>query len=78
MCAHYLGALSGRGLAATSQARRLSALRQFFRFLLAEGHRADDPTATAERPKPRRHLPKVLSVADVDRLLEAARERGRR
>jgi integrase/recombinase XerD len=69
----YLGALPGRGLAATSQARRLSALRQFFRFLLAEGHRADDPTATAERPKPRRHLPKVLSVADVERLLETAR-----
>ncbi len=69
----YLGALAGRGLAASSQARRLSALRQFFRFLLAEGHRADDPTATAERPKPRRHLPKILSIADVDRLLEAAR-----
>jgi integrase/recombinase XerD len=69
----YLHALSGRGLAASSQARRLSALRQFFRFLVAEGHRADDPTATAERPKPRRHLPKVLSVGDVDRLLESAR-----
>src|SRR4051812_43746259 len=53
----YLHTLSGRGLAASSQARRLSALRQFFRFLVAEGHRADDPTATAERPKPRRHLP---------------------
>jgi integrase/recombinase XerD len=70
----YLHALSGRGLAASSQARRLSALRQFFRFLLAEKHRGDDPTATAERPKPRRHLPKVLSVDDVDRLLEAARQ----
>ena len=50
----YLGGLTARGLAANSQARRLSALRQFFRFLVAEGHRADDPTATAERPKPRR------------------------
>ncbi len=69
----YLGALARRGLAASSQARRLSALRQFFKFLLAEGIRDDDPTATAERPKPRRHLPKVLSVADVDGLLEAAR-----
>ncbi len=69
----YLAALAKRGLAASSQARRLSALRQFFRFLVAEGQRSDDPTATAERPKPRRHLPKVLSVADVDRLLEAAR-----
>ena len=57
----YLAGLPERGLAASSQARRLSALRQFFRFLVAEGHRADDPTATAERPKPRRHLPKMLS-----------------
>ena len=69
----YLAALPGRGLAASSQARRLSALRQFFRFQLAEGNRADDPTATAERPKPRRHLPKVLSVDDVETLLNAAR-----
>ena len=68
----YLSDLSGRGLAAASQARRLSALRQFFRFLVAESLRGDDPTATAERPKPRRSLPKLLSVADVDRLLEAA------
>ena len=69
----YLSGLAGRGYAATSQARRLSALRQFFRFLLAEGLRDDDPTGTAERPKPRRGLPKLLSVADVDRLLDAAR-----
>ena len=69
----YLASLSERGLAATSQARRLSALRQFFKFLVADGIRADDPTATAERPKPRRHLPMVLSVGDVDKLLEAAR-----
>jgi integrase/recombinase XerD len=70
----YLVDLAGRGLAASSQARRLSALRQFFRFLVAEGLRADDPTATAERPKPRRSLPRLLSVAEVDRLLAAARE----
>jgi integrase/recombinase XerD len=69
----YLSELPKRGLAASSQARRLSALRQFFRFQVAEGHRADDPTATAERPKPRRHLPKVLSVEDVEALLDAAR-----
>jgi integrase/recombinase XerD len=69
----YLSELPERGLAASSQARRLSALRQFFRFQIAEGLRSDDPTATAERPKPRRHLPKVLSVEDVETLLDAAR-----
>jgi integrase/recombinase XerD len=69
----YLASLAGRGLAATSQARRLSALRQFFKFLVADAIRDDDPTATAERPKPRRPLPSVLSVEDVDRLLETAR-----
>jgi integrase/recombinase XerD len=70
----YLASLAGRGFAPSSQARRLSALRQFFGFLMAEGLREDDPTATAERPKPRRPLPKLLSVDDVDRLLQAARE----
>ena len=69
----YLTGMASRGLAATSQARRLSALRQFFRFLVADGLREDDPTGTAERPKPRRSLPKILSVDDVDRLLAAAR-----
>jgi integrase/recombinase XerD len=69
----YLSALAKRGFAPSSQARRLSALRQFFRFLVAEGIREDDPASAAERPKPRRALPKVLTVADVDRLLEAAR-----
>jgi integrase/recombinase XerD len=69
----YLSSLPQRGLAANSQARRLSALRQFFRFQLAEGNRDDDPTATAERPKPRPRLPRLLSVAEVSRLLETAR-----
>jgi integrase/recombinase XerD len=69
----YLTDLPKRGLAASSQARRLSALRQYFRFQVAEGNRDDDPTATAERPKPRPHLPKVLSLKDVEQLLEAAR-----
>jgi integrase/recombinase XerD len=71
---HYLAGLSARGLAPASQARRLSALRQFFRFLLAEGLRPDDPTSTAEPPKARRALPKIMSVEEVDRLLAAARE----
>jgi integrase/recombinase XerD len=69
----YIVGLARRGLAASSQARKLSALRQFFKFLVAEGLRDDDPTATAARPKPRRSLPKVLTVGEVDRLLAAAR-----
>ena len=68
----YLGVLGRRALAPASQARHLSALRQFFRFLVAEGERADDPSAALESPKARRGLPKVLSVGDVDLLLEAA------
>ena len=72
----YLQTLSGRGLAASSQARKLSALRQFFRFLYAEGLRGDDPAASVESPKPSRPLPKILSVDDVDVLLETARRRA--
>ena len=56
-------------------ARRLSALRQFFRFLLNQGVRADDPTALIESPKLPRSLPKYLSESEVDALLAAARAR---
>jgi integrase/recombinase XerD len=69
----YLGALADRSFAATSVARRLSAIRQLYRFLYAEGHRGDDPSAVIEGPKRGRTLPKVLSIADVDRLLAQAR-----
>jgi integrase/recombinase XerD len=69
----YLGALDKRGFAATSVARRLSAIRQLYRFLLAEGHRRDDPAAILAGPKRGRTVPKVLSIAEVDRLLAAAR-----
>ena len=68
----YLESLSTKGFAATSQARRLSALRQFFRFLYAEGHRTDDPTATVDAPRKSRPLPKTLSVEDVTRMLDLA------
>jgi integrase/recombinase XerD len=68
----YLGELSQRGLKATTAARRLSATRQLYRFLYTEGHRSDDPAAVLEGPKRQRALPKILSVADVDRLLRAA------
>ena len=67
-----LESLAARGFAASSQARRLSSLRQFFRFLYAEGRRADDPTSTLDSPRKDRALPKILSVADVGRLLDRA------
>jgi integrase/recombinase XerD len=69
----YLSTLADSGFKASSVARRLSAIRQLFRFLYAEGHRGDDPAAVLEGPKRGRALPKVLSIKDVDRLLEAAR-----
>ena len=70
----YLGDLSGRGFSAASVARRLSAVRQLYRFLYAEGNRKDDPAAAIEGPKRGRPLPKVLSIGHVDQLLAAARE----
>jgi integrase/recombinase XerD len=68
----HLEALAGAGLSAASSARRLSAIRQFHRFLCADSLRADDPTRIVASPRTRRPLPKVLSVAEVDRLLERA------
>jgi integrase/recombinase XerD len=64
--------LAGRGFAPSSQSRRLSALRQFYRFLHTEGMRGDDPTGIIDSPRKARSLPKILSVADVSRLLEQA------
>src|SRR6516164_1593142 len=68
----YLEQLSRRGLKATTAARRLSAIRQLYRFLYTEGHRADDPAAVLEGPKRQRVLPKTLTLAEVERLLRAA------
>ncbi len=68
----HLGALEAAGLSPASRARRLSAIRQLFRFLLSEGWRADDPAARIAGPRPGRRLPGTLSVEEVDRLLEAA------
>jgi len=70
----YLGRLSARGFSAASVARRLSAIRQLYRFLYAEGNRKDDPAAAIEGPKRGRALPKVLSVSHVDQLLATARK----
>jgi integrase/recombinase XerD len=68
----YLGELSRRSLRASTVARRLSAIRQLYRFLYAEGRRRDDPAAVLEGPKRARPLPKTLTLAEVDRLLRAA------
>ncbi|MBD3837432.1 tyrosine recombinase [Brevundimonas sp.] len=64
--------LSRRGLSAATAARRRSAVRQFYRFALAEGWRADDPSRRLDAPKQGRALPKVLSRDEIDRLLQAA------
>jgi integrase/recombinase XerD len=69
----FLAELSERGFKASSLARRLSAVRQLYRFLYAEGKRSDDPAAVLEGPKRARTLPKVLSIAEVDNLLTQAR-----
>lgn len=68
----YLSDLARRGFQPTSQARRLSAMRQFYKFLYAEGLRGDDPTSILDAPKKSRPLPKVLSVEDVTGLLSLA------
>ena len=68
----WLSAETGRGMSAGTAARRLSTLRQFYRFLLGEGLRADDPAAALDSPRRGRSLPKILSVAEVDALFAAA------
>src|ERR1700677_4164042 len=69
-----LADLDSRGCKSSSAARRLSAMRHLFRFLLNERIRSDDPAAILTGPKRGRGLPKVLSIADVDRLLVRAQE----
>ena len=71
----YMADLASRVTAGTS-ARRLSCLRQFYKFLFAEGVRQDDPSAAIDRPRLNRPLPKLLSEDEVDALLEAARATG--
>ncbi|MBS0249884.1 MAG: site-specific tyrosine recombinase XerD [Proteobacteria bacterium] len=70
----YLGHLASEGQAATSRARRLSAIKQFYRFLLAEDVITLDPTSGLQGPKKQRALPKILSIAEVDRLLETSQK----
>ena len=66
----FLASLSD--MAPSTQARKLSALRQFYGFLYAEGIRTDDPTQTLAAPKASRPLPKILSTDDLDRMLTVA------
>ncbi|MCP5411031.1 MAG: site-specific tyrosine recombinase XerD [Alphaproteobacteria bacterium] len=70
----YLESLSAAGMAASTQARKLSALRQFYGFVYGEGWRADDPTQTVEAPKQGRPLPKILSRADLETMMARAAE----
>jgi integrase/recombinase XerD len=71
----YLRELAARGMAPASRARRLAAIRQFYRHLTAEGFVAEDPSHGFAGPKLGRAIPKILSIAEVDRLLAAARAR---
>jgi integrase/recombinase XerD len=68
----YVAGLTRRGLSAATARRRISALRQFYRFLLSENVRGDDPTSRLDAPKRGRTLPKTLSPDEIARLIEAA------
>jgi integrase/recombinase XerD len=68
----YLAAATTRLLAPRTLARRLSAMRQFYRFLVIDGVRSDDPTARLDAPRIGRPLPKILSEDEVARLTETA------
>ncbi len=67
----WLADLAARGMAPSTQARKLSAVRRFFRFLFQEGDRKDDPTARLDGPSPEREVPDVLSREEVSRLIAA-------
>src|SRR5712672_3217995 len=68
----YLAAMSTRLLAPRTLACRLSAMRQFFRFLVSDGSRLDDPTAGLDTPRLGRPLPKILGEAEIGRLIGTA------
>ena len=73
----YLVSLDNVGLARATRARRLSAIRQFYRFAFEEGLRSDNPAVRIKGPAREKRLPKTLTEDEVDRLLRAARESGR-
>ena len=74
----WVAHLRARGLAATTVARRVAAARTFFRHLTLVGMRADNPAAAVELPRRRRRLPRTLSPAEVERLIDAANGIGPR
>ncbi|WP_390914517.1 tyrosine recombinase [Pseudosulfitobacter sp. SM2401] len=73
----YLIYCDAQGLAKSTRARRLSSIKQLFRFAFEEGWREDNPAIQIAGPGLDKRLPKTLEVAEVDRLLEAARSHGR-
>ncbi|WP_425046532.1 site-specific tyrosine recombinase XerD [Primorskyibacter sp. S87] len=73
----YLISCSDQGLARSTRARRLSAIKQIYRFAFDEGWREDNPAIQIRGPGREKRLPKTLEVVEVDRLLQAARETGR-
>ncbi len=72
----YLAGLEAEGLAPTTRARRLSAIKQLYAFAFQEGWRADNPAARIKGPKKQKHLPQTLSEAEVWALLDAASTTG--
>jgi integrase/recombinase XerD len=65
--------ITQKHLAATSLARRISSLRQFYKFLMSEGEIVENPTSLIEAPRYRRKLPSILSETDINHLLEGAK-----
>ncbi|WP_375172762.1 site-specific tyrosine recombinase XerD [Pseudooceanicola sp.] len=73
----YLTFCDAQGLSAATRARRLASIRQLYRFAFEEGWRADNPAIEIRGPGRAKRLPKTLTVEEVTRLLEAARDQGR-
>ncbi|MFZ2955873.1 MAG: site-specific tyrosine recombinase XerD [Candidatus Ozemobacteraceae bacterium] len=67
----FMVTLHERGLSPRSIARKASAIKGFYRFLMREGRLTADPSKVIERPKPGRPLPKVLSLGEIERLIAA-------
>ena len=71
----YLSALDDKGMARSTAARKLSAIRQFHRFLLGEGLSRENPTTAIDSPRSARPLPKIIAEEEVRLLLDTARQK---